>query len=126
MSVNTAASLGRAARIASSALCQPRAFASSAPSISARRPATRPAAAAVGRARAGSASSSAARLDLRVGPDRQLGGVVIAELVRIDVDANQPSAQLELQRIVEVGLAEFGAHREHDVRLAPPISVPPA
>ena len=42
---------------------------------------------------------------------------MIAELARIDVDADQPAAQLELQCVVEIGLAELGADREHHVGL---------
>ena len=52
-----------------------------------------------------------------IAPHRQVRRVVIREFIRIDVDANQPAADRQSQRRVNIGLAHFGAHRHHHIGL---------
>jgi len=51
----------------------------------------------------------------RVAPDGHVGAVVIRELGRVDIDADQQPAQGQFHQVEKIGLGDFRAHRQHDV-----------
>jgi len=52
---------------------------------------------------------------VRVAPQADVGCVLIRQLHRIDVDADELAAERQLGGEIHVGLAQFGANRQHDI-----------